>query len=393
MHGLIPTGRRIALGASAALVIAGCGSSSSHSSSTAAHAGKSGGGSSGSAGVTYAKAEVTKFTPQITRFPAPGPALKGLHGKLTGKTIWYIPVFLQAPIFSADSAALAQPLKLAGASVHVCNADSNPSDGASCITEAVKAHAAAIVTDAIDDSFASSAYAAAIAAKIPVVATDNDDPQGFPKSADVTTVDTGVPLDSRLAADYIIAQSGGKADVLYAADNSNDGVIEAKATENEFATRCPGCKVTVVGFSDNSIQNLATGVSSAMVKDPSIDYIDGGYDAPSGIYALQGAKTVTGRHYTYVTSTGQPPGMERVGAGSQAADPGQDPDLSMWDTADAVFRLLTGAKPVAHYAPQVRIFTKSNIPSDTSSASAYASGAWYTNGAFKAMYQKLWGLS
>ena len=393
MHGLIPTGRRIALGASVALIVAGCGSSSSHSSSTAANAGKSAGGSSGSAGVTYAKAEVTKYTPQITQFPAPGPALQGLHGKLAGKTIWYIPVFLQAPIFSADSAALAQPLKLAGASVHVCNADSNPSDGASCITEAVKAHAAAIVTDAIDDSFASSAYAAAFAAKIPVVATDNDDPQGFPKSPDVTAVDTGVPLDSRLAADYIIAQSGGKANVLYAADNSNDGVIEAKATENEFAARCPGCKVTVVGFSDNSIQNLATGVSSAMVKDPSITYIDGGYDAPSGIYALQGAKTVTGRHYTYVTSTGQPPGMERLSAGTQAADPGQDPDLSMWDTADAVFRLLTGAKPVAQYAPQVRIFTKSNLPSDTKSAAAYASGAWYSNGAFKAMYQKLWGLS
>ena len=59
----------------------------------------------------------------------------------------------------------------------------------------------------------------------------------------------------------------------------------------------------------------------------------------------------------------------------------------------AGFRLLTHASPVARYASPVRIFTKSSIPSDTSSASAYASGAWYTNGAFKAMYEKLWGLS
>ena len=391
MHGLIPIGRRIALGAGVALIIAGCGSSS-HSSSTVA---KTGGAtaSSGSSGVAYAKAQVSRYTPMITHFAAPGPALHGLHGKLAGKTIWYIPTFLQAPIFTADSADLAQPLKLAGASVHVCNADSNPSDGSSCITEAVKANAAAIVTDAIDDSFASSAYASAIAAKVPVIATDNDDPQGFPKSADVTTVDTGVPLDARLAADYVIAESNGKANVLYAADNSNDGVVEAKATESEFASHCPGCKVTDVSFGDTTVQNLATAVSSAMVKDPNVTDIDGGYDAPSGIFALQGAKTVTGRHFAYVTSTGQPPGMQRVGAGTQAADPGQDPDLAMWDTADAVFRLLTNAAPVAQYAPPVRIFTKSNLPSDIKSPAAYASGDWYSNGAFKAMYEKLWGIS
>jgi hypothetical protein len=129
-----------------------------------------------------------------------------------------------------------------------------------------------------------------------------------------------------------------------------------------------------------------------MDKDPNINYVDGGYDAPSGIYALQGAKTVTGRHFTYITSTGQPPGLQRLAAGQQAADPGLDPDDSMWNTADALFRILTGAKPVASYTPALRIFTKSSVPSDVNDANAYASGQWYTNGSFKAMYQKLWGL-
>jgi ribose transport system substrate-binding protein len=375
-------------------IATGCGSSSvSHSASSSATATEaaaksdSGGGSSG---VVYAKAQVAKYTPLITHFTAPGPALSGLKGKLTGKTVWYIPTFLQAPIFTADSQDLAQPLALTGAKVHVCNADSNPSTASSCINEAVKAHAAGIVADAMDDSFASSAFAAAIAAKIPVVATDNDDPQGFPKSSDVTTVDIGNPLDSRLAADWIIANSDGKANVLYAADNSNDGVVEAKATESEFSAKCPGCKVTDVTFGDETVNNLTTGVSSAMVKSPSINYVDGGYDAPSGIFALQGAKTVTGRRFTYITSTGQPPGLQRVAAGTQVADPGMDPDIAMWNTADALFRIILHQAP-AHYTPGVRIFTKANIPSDTQSASAYASGQWYSNGAFKAMYTKLWG--
>ena len=390
-------GRRAALmvlAASMAVVVAACGSSS-HASSTSgsAPATKSDGSSSsgGSSSTAFAKAAVTKYTPMITNVTAPGPALSGLKGKLSGKTIWYVPTFLQAPIFTADATDLTQPFGLVGATVHVCNADSNPSTAASCINEAVKAHAAGIITDAMDDSFASSAYAAAFSAKIPVVATDNDDPQGFPKTSDVVTVDTGIKADAALAADYIIANSNGAANILYAADNSNDGVVEATATAQEFA-KCSSCKVTNVAFGDETVQNLSTAVPSALVKDPSINFIDGGYDAPSGIYALQGAKTVTGRHFLYITSTGQPPGLERVAQGTQAADPGQDPDLSMWNTADAMFRIILGKSPASAYNPGLRIFTHANVPSDVSSPSAYASGDWYSNGAFKAMYSKLWGL-
>ena len=162
-----------ALGLSAAAV--GCGSSSSSSSSTGSAspaAATVATSSSTSSGVTYAKAQVAKYSNLLTTFSPPGPPLHGLKGKLSGKTVWYIPVFLQAPIFTADAKGIAQPLALAGASVHICDAGSNPSQATSCINEAVKSNAAAIVTDAMNDSFASSAYAAAIAAKIPVVATE-----------------------------------------------------------------------------------------------------------------------------------------------------------------------------------------------------------------------------
>lgn len=387
-------GRAAALLATIAVsaLAAGCGSSSSSSSSSAAAASGGGTSSSVSSNVAYAKAQVAKYTPLMTQFTAPGPSLHGLKGMLSGKTVWYIPTFLQAPIFTANSVDLAQPLSLAGATVHVCNADSNPSTASACISEAVKANAAGIVIDAINYSFASSAISSAIAAKIPLVATDNNNPQGFPKSSDVTTVDIGNPLDSRLAVDWVIANSNGHADMLYAADNSNDGVIEAAATKSEFIAHCPGCKLTIVNFGDETVQNLATAVSSAMVKDPNISYVNGGYDAPSGIFALQGAKTVTGRKFTYITATGQPPGLQRVAAGQQAADPGMDTDLAMWNTADALFRIMLHQKPVAAYTPGVRIFTMANVPSDTKSAAAYASGAWYTNAGFKPMYTKLWGL-
>ena len=43
-------------------------------------------------------------------------------------------------------------------------------------------------------------------------------------------------------------------------------------------------------------------------------------------------------------------------------------------------------------SPGVRIFTPANVLPSSSSSSAYASGTWYTDGKFKVMYQKLWGL-
>ncbi len=374
-----------------AVAAAACSSSSSASPSSGGASASAGRTTAASSGVAYAASQLTKYSGLDTSFAAPGPALSGLKAKLSGKTIWYIPIFLQAPIFTADSKGIAQPLALAGATIRVCDAASNPSTANACLKQAVAAHAAGIVTDAMNYSFAPNGYDAALAAKIPVVATDNDNSKGFPSSPYLTTVSIGTPQDARLAADYIIAKSGGKADVLYAADNSNDGVVEAAATASEFKTYCPACKVTIVTFGDLTVQNLATAVSSAMVSHPAIDYVDGGYDAPSGIYALQGADQQTGRHFTYVTSTGQPPGLERVAAGTQAADPGLDTDAAMWNTADALFRVITGGKPVT-YTPAIRIFTKANVPSSASDAGAYASGAWYTNGSFKSAYTKLWGL-
>ena len=367
------------------------GSSSTSSGATTATTAAPGGGG-GASGVGYANAQLAKFSPLISSFSAPGPKLSGVKAKLAGKVVWYVPIFLPAPIFTADSKGIAEPLSLAGATVHVCDAATNPSQANACLEQAVAAHAAGIVTDAMNYSFAPNGYSAAIKAGIPVVATDNDNAVGFPVSPTLTTVSIGGPQTARLAVDYIIAKSNGKADVLYAADNSNDGVVEANATYDEFKKECPACKVHIVTFGDATVQNLAPAMSSAMVANPGIDYVYGGYDAPSGIYALQGAHQVSGRHFTYITVTGQPPGLERVANGTQAADPGVDTDASMWNTVDNLFRLELKQKAIAQYTPALRIFTKANVPSNPSDAAAYASGVWYTNGSFKPMYRSLWGL-
>jgi ribose transport system substrate-binding protein len=342
-------------------------------------------------GLAYAEQQLAEFSKPVNHYTAPGPALKNVKKKLNGTTVWYIPIFLQAPAFTADAAALVKPLALAGVTVHVCDAGANPSQGAACINQAVAAHASGIVTDAINYSFAPQAYAAAIQAHIPIVATQNDDSQGFPKTSDLKTVSNGLPQTAALGADWIIANSKGKANVLYAADNSNDGTIEANSVKNEFSKYCPGCTLTVDTFSDPTVDDLTSSVPAALTSNPNINYVYAAYDAPSGALALQGANTVASGRFKFVAFTGQPPGMERVAAGQQSVDPANDCADAMWNSADALFRIVTGAKPV-HYTTTVRVFTKANLPSDPSSAAAYANGSWFGNNSYQAIYRKLWGL-
>jgi ribose transport system substrate-binding protein len=342
-------------------------------------------------GVAYARHQLTKYSGLVNHYKAPGPKLKSVKQKLKGTTVWYIPVFLQAPAFTADAAALVKPLGLAGAKVHVCDANANPTQGATCLNQAVSAHASGIITDAINFSFASQAYQAAIKAGIPIVATQNDDSQGFPKTSDLVTVSTGLPHTAALGADWIIVHSNGKANVLYAADNSDDGTIEAHSVENEFKHHCPGCHLTIDTFSDLTVDQLTSTVPTALTANPNISYVYAAYDAPSGALALQGANTVASGRFTFVAFTGQPPGMERVAAGQQAVDPANDQNDAMWNTTDALFRIVAGAKPV-HYTTTVRVFTKANLPVNPGSAAAYADGSWFGDNSYQVMYRKLWGL-
>ena len=362
------------------------------SSSKSSDAGGDGSSDAAAAGVKYAKAEIAKYKPLATKFSAPGPALDSakIKAKLQGKTVWYVPTFLQAPIFTANSIGLQAPLALAGAKVRVCDAKANPTQGASCIKQATAAKAAAIITDAMDYSFAPQAQAAAVKAGIPVISTDNDNDGDFPKDPLYDQVGFGVPKTWRLMADWIIADSGGKANLVWAADNSNAGKIHAGAMAEELKRYCPDCTATRVEFGDLTVQRLATSMSTALVKNPKATYVAGSYDAPSGIFALQGVKQVTGRKIKYITATGQPPGVQRVAAGQQVATPGADTVHAMWNTADAVFRAVTAEKPV-DYPPALRVFEKDNVPK-TISPQAYASGEWYTDGSFKPIYQKMWGL-
>ena len=93
-----------------ALLAAACGSSNNNSGTTS---GSSGASSASSAGLARANALVASLSKPTTTFPAPGPALKNVKS-LKGKTVWYIPISLAAPVFAIGNSSLHTALAKAG---------------------------------------------------------------------------------------------------------------------------------------------------------------------------------------------------------------------------------------------------------------------------------------
>src|SRR5436305_165325 len=152
---------------SVALLAAACGSSSKHSNST------SSGGSS--AGVAHASAVVASLSKPTTTFAPPGPPLKNVKS-LKGKSVWYIPISLSAPVFAVGNTALHTALGKAGVTVHACSGEANPSATAACINQAVARGAAAIITDAVPVVPAANASASAESHHIPALIVNQQPP-------------------------------------------------------------------------------------------------------------------------------------------------------------------------------------------------------------------------
>lgn len=387
--------RQITGAAITIMVAAAVGCSSSGSSSTATDTGASAAPSTTSqtAGVQAANAELAKYLELTTTFKAPGPALQNA-ASLKGKTITYVPFFLEAPYFQAEVTLLQRAASDVGMKVNVCNAEATPTGAASCINQAVAAKAAGIITDSIPYAFAKNAYAAAAKAAIPVVAADIADPVPSSFGSDVQTMDFHEDITGKLVADKIIADSAGHANVLLVVSHDvTENIVNQQAMQQEFAANCPGCKVTASIFSNSQLNDIPSAVSVALTQDPGIDYVVIQYDEPAGPLVLQGIEQVHATSRIKIVSQGAFLfGLQKIAAGQQLADVNSDPATGAWNEADLLFRMMTksGVPSPNSYDLPIRLFDKSNVGSLTLTSTAYASGEWYTNGAYASVYRALW---
>jgi ribose transport system substrate-binding protein len=390
----------VALTVAAGLAIAGCGSSKSSSggsssgTSTAASSGASTtSASDASGGSSAVSAALTKFESATSKYQLPSAALKNA-GSLKGKTIFYIPVASVVPEFGITAAELKTAAAAVGAKVDVCSDPTGtPTQWNACVGQAISQKVAAIVLDAAPWQVVANQLTAATKKGIKVVTVDQPADPALPKadSADILGVSGTMQT---AVADWVINDSKGKGSALILMDTDGPAppIYISKFALPQFKKYAPRFKYTIQKISTANQGQVASAVSSQLLKNPSTGYVYTEFDqflpnAQQGVQSANATSKVKG-----VSSTALLAGLQLLKSKSYSyADAGQDYPFSAWAFADEAYRLILGQPAVAEDIP-MRLFTRQNVSSVTLSNAAQDSGAWYGPTNFPTLFKKLWGV-
>jgi ribose transport system substrate-binding protein len=348
---------------------------------------------------TYAAAATVAKYERVVPFKPSGKPLSGVQRKLAGRTIYYIPITQQVPIFPVIEQGLRQALAAVGAKLHVCDGAATPSTTSACLDQAIADRAAAVVTDSIPYGFAAQAFAKLTAHKIPILL--GDEPSVGPKGPvsgndQLAFLESDQTLVMSLSADWIIAHSGGKANVLAIEITDSPLTIQAMTDGAlaQFKSKCPGCTVNVITESTANLNSLSSAVSSALLKQPNTNYVFSEFDTDvqptvGGVVQSSFTSKVDG-----VSSMGILGSLQMLKSGNFLyEDTGSDGILLGWEYADQVYRMLLHKPVVQHEDTIHRIFTRTSVGKLTLTASGEASNRWYTSTNIAASFKKLWGLT
>jgi len=378
---------KLAVAGATTLLLAACSSGTGGASTPAAGS---------SAGSSPLAAKLAQLEKAADSYPLPTGQIDGVDG-VKGKTVYYVPITQQAPQFAVTQAGLTAAFGKVGVQLQVCNGNGTPTAISACISQATKAQAGAIITDAIAYALAANAIDAAIQAGIPVLNTNQTPDSAHPAAAKLGYIYApGADLMVALA-DWIIVDSDGKADVII--NQSTDGPspgLYVDAAEDEFAKYCPGCKVAINEISSANFALIPSSTSSALLKNPNAKYIVAQFDqylqptlggvqqagkiaavkGLSGAAQLSGLKMMADKNFLYAS------------AGQASAYQG-------WADADAVLRMMTGTSgdKLPEYTIPIRLYTRDTVGSVPLTAAAEASGEWYGPSDYTGSFLKLWGLS
>jgi ribose transport system substrate-binding protein len=326
-------------------------------------------------------------------FKAPGPAFDASKAK--GKKVVSIPQDSRIPFNQGNEAAMAQAAKVAGLQFKQFKNQGQPSQYVQGMQQATSSGASAIDLFATDPRVLQPQIKAAQAKGIKISASQAYDNTQVAQYAKITNADslTTWPYSEagKVMADYVIADSNCKADVVIIHDKGD--VIATPplvdAMKAEFAARCgSGCKVSesIVSVFDWStkLQGVA---QTALVKNPNVSYMVPIYDSMAQFVVP--AITAAGKagKVKIVTCSGDAPALTQMKNGNiVVADVATSAAWEGYAVMDNVLRMLTGTKPLTEQNYPIRMITKDNVDQALPNPDA-AFGTSYVEG-----YKKLWGL-
>ncbi|MFD5469877.1 sugar ABC transporter substrate-binding protein [Streptomyces sp. NPDC127105] len=346
-------------------------------------------GADGSASV--AGDELATAMKALDAYPVPTEKLDGVDS-VAGKTLFYIPITKQAPMFTTTEKALAVAAKTVGLRLQVCDGKGTPTDIGGCINQATDAKAAAIIADSVPYALAANGFDAAQKAGIPVVISNQVPDPAHPASKTLTWVPVpGTEQQIRLF-DWIASDSKGKANILV--NQSSDGPSPAAYVADGKAAlkkSCPDCKLTINKVTSSNFALVPSSTSAVLLKDPTIDYVDAQFE--QYLQPTQGGVQQTSRtDIKVVTGSASLGGLKALKSGSLAAVTAQAAAFQGWVNTDAALRLILG-KAVPEYNIPTRLFTKDNIDDVKLTEEAELSGEWFGPATFTDDFKSLWGVA
>ena len=331
----------------------------------------------------------------LPTWTAPGPPVD--VSKLRGKRVFIIPL-VPNPLNENIQNTYKQIFSAVGVTATFYANQGLTSQWVAGMEEAIAQHPDLIIlSTAPDPRDLQPQLRAAKAAGIPVEVTHFYDrstppPPACPAcAAGVTALVTAPNNDAAAAeADWIINDSGGKADVLIvSAPDTLPSPGMVSAMERQYRTYCPACTYKVI---EVPVAQWNTGVQSevqsALLADPSINYVDTLADAmcTGAVPAVQ-AVGKTGS-VKVVSFNGSPFALDDIRTGAiMAMDASENTRWIGFADVDQSFRLLAGMSPVNETTP-FRLMDKSNVTQAGVPATSYLG---YGN-AYAVGFWHLWGL-
>jgi len=327
----------------------------------------------------------------VPEFEAPGPAFDATKAK--GKLIFSVPLNSSIPTAELKKRTYEKLADQVGFRFVVHPNQGQPSDWVQGMNAAIARKADLIMLDgAPNPELLGPQIKEATDAGIPVLVTHFHD-ESATKPDDVTAI-VPAPFNraAQLEANWIVADSGGNADVLVVQSaEAPPSAGSVKTIQDEFAALCPDtCKATVIDVPVTEWATKTQGeVQSALVKNPKINYVLPLYDgmvqfAAAGVTAGGAADDVK-----IVSFNGTPSVLQMIQDGSPVAmDVGENPEWLAYANLDQALRILVGEEPVATENTPARVFTADNVDeAGTPPQLGHGYGDAYVAG-----YEQLWGL-
>lgn len=381
----------LALACLVAALVAGCGSSSSTSSSGSGSSGETAesaetgetGGSENS-GVAAAEAAVKKVTSVQTKWTGPEtspPIVKG-------KSFVVIPCSLAAEGCARQAEGFIEGAEAVGWQTKEIDPQGDINKTNAAIEQAITLGVDGIFLVSVDPKTISGTLAEARKAGIEVIDAGAGGPQSKPSPTGLThEVSLHGPEEGEMVANFIIADSKGKANVALINDSEFATVIERVETTKKVLESCGGCTlsqeidipVTAVGTT------LGARIKSLLQANPDIDYVWAPYDSAANdiVQAIieEGKQEQIG-----VTSfNGNSQNLEYIREGqAQRADVGEPLEWAGWAGVDDFNRVFQGQPLPKDDGVQPKLFTKSNLPEPGE--------AFEGDYDFRKKYEELWGL-